>query len=59
MNWYEILLKFLLVFVSGGILCAIAEILIIKTTLTPAKILVIFLNTVPRSKSLIRTTRLS
>lgn len=43
MNWYEILLKFLLVFVSGGILCAIAEILIIKTTLTPAKILVIFL----------------
>ena len=39
----EIVLKLLLVFVSGGVLCAIAEILIIKTTLTPAKILVIFL----------------
>lgn len=43
MIWYEILLKFLLVFVSGGLLCGIAEILIIKTTLTPAKILVVFL----------------
>lgn len=40
---FEIILKLLLVFISGGILCAIAEVLIIKTTLTPAKILVIFL----------------
>ena len=43
MNWVELLLKLLLVFVLGGFLCAIAEILIIKTTLTPAKILVSFL----------------
>lgn len=40
---WEFLLKMLLVFVMGGTLCMIAEILIIKTTLTPAKILVIFL----------------
>ncbi len=40
---WEFLLKMLLVFVMGGTLCMIAEILIIKTTLTQAKILVIFL----------------
>ena len=43
MEWWQVLLKFLLVFASGGLLCLIAEILIIKTRLTPAKILVIFL----------------
>ncbi|MBE5731438.1 MAG: SpoVA/SpoVAEb family sporulation membrane protein [Clostridiales bacterium] len=41
--WWELILKLLLVFISGGLLCVLAEILIIKTTLTPAKILVIFL----------------
>ncbi len=40
---WEFILKLVLVFVFGGFLCSIAEILIIKTTLTPAKILVIFL----------------
>ena len=40
---WDLILKFVLVFVSGGLLCMLAEILIIKTTLTPAKILVIFL----------------
>lgn len=39
----EFFIKLLLVFISGGLMCVIAEILIIKTTLTPAKILVIFL----------------
>lgn len=37
------ILTYLIVFVSGGLLCALAEILIIKTKLTPARILVIFL----------------
>ena len=32
-----------LVFVTGGLLCAIAELLIVRTKLTPARILVIFL----------------
>ncbi len=41
--WWEFILKLLIVFVSGGTLCLLAEILIIKTRLTPAKILVIFL----------------
>lgn len=40
---WDILLKMLLVFVMGGALCVIAEILVIKTKLTPAKILVVFL----------------
>ncbi len=31
------------VFVVGGAMCAIAQLLIIKTKLTPARILVIFL----------------
>ncbi len=32
-----------LVFLTGGTLCAIAELLIVRTKLTPARILVIFL----------------
>ena len=40
---WDKLLTLLLVFVSGGILCLIAQLLIIKTKLTPARILVIFL----------------
>ncbi len=39
----EKLLTYLLVFVSGGVLCILAQLLIIKTKLTPARILVIFL----------------
>ncbi|MCH5164695.1 MAG: SpoVA/SpoVAEb family sporulation membrane protein [Clostridiales bacterium] len=37
------LLVYLIVFAVGGGLCAIAQLLIIKTKLTPARILVIFL----------------
>jgi len=37
------LLTYLLVILVGGIICAIAQILVIKTKLTPARILVIFL----------------
>lgn len=37
------ILTYLAVFGVGGLLCAIAQILIIKTKLTPARILVIFL----------------
>ena len=37
------ILFYLIVFVSGGLLCALAELLIVKTKLTPARILVIFL----------------
>lgn len=40
---WDFIIKLLLVFISGGFLCMVAELLIIKTTLTPAKILVIFL----------------
>lgn len=40
---WDKLLTLLLVFVSGGVLCLIAQLLIIKTKLTPARILVIFL----------------
>lgn len=39
----ENLLTYLIVFVSGGLFCVIAQLLIIKTKLTPARILVIFL----------------
>ncbi len=39
----EKLLTYFLVFVSGGALCILAQLLIIKTKLTPARILVIFL----------------
>ena len=35
-------MKYLSVFIVGGILCAIAQILIDKTKLTPARILVIY-----------------
>lgn len=38
----ETLSKFIWAFVIGGILCAIAQILIDKTKLTPARILVIY-----------------
>ncbi|MCX4312272.1 MAG: SpoVA/SpoVAEb family sporulation membrane protein [Clostridia bacterium] len=34
---------YVIVFCVGGLLCAIAEILIVRTKLTPARILVIFL----------------
>ncbi len=37
------LLTYLIVFAAGGSFCALAQILIIKTKLTPARILVIFL----------------
>lgn len=39
----ENLLTYLIVFASGGLFCVIAQLLIIKTKLTPARILVIFL----------------
>lgn len=42
-TWWGYLLTYLLVFVGGGILCAAAQLLIVKTKLTPARILVIFL----------------
>lgn len=41
--WWEKLLTYLIVFGSGGFFCLLAQILIIKTRLTPARILVIFL----------------
>ena len=37
------LLTYLIVFAVGGAICAIAQILVVKTKLTPARILVIFL----------------
>lgn len=40
--WSNIL-TYLIVFAVGGTMCAIAQLLIIKTKLTPARILVIFL----------------
>ena len=39
----NMILTYLKVFAVGGLLCAIAQLLIIKTKLTPARILVIFL----------------
>ena len=39
------ILTYLTVFAVGGLMCAIAQLLIIKTKLTPARILVIFLIT--------------
>ncbi len=36
-------MTYAIVFVSGGLFCALAQILIIKTKLTPARILVLFL----------------
>lgn len=38
----DIFLEYLRAFVCGGVLCAIGQILIDKTMLTPAKILVIY-----------------
>ena len=42
-TWWGYTLCYLAVFAAGGLLCLIAQILIIKTKLTPARILVIFL----------------
>lgn len=41
--WWEYLLNYLIVFAAGGLICVIAQVLIIKTKLTPARILVLFL----------------
>src|SRR5574344_2564887 len=40
----DILIEYLKVFVTGGIICTIGQILIDKTKLTPARILVIFVT---------------
>lgn len=42
-TWWGWLLNYFIVFVSGGLFCLLAQILIIKTKLTPARILVLFL----------------
>ena len=42
-TWWGSLLCYIAVFCSGGLLCMIAQVLIIKTKITPARILVIFL----------------
>lgn len=39
------ILQYLIVFAVGGGLCAIAQILVVRTRLTPARILVLFLTT--------------
>ena len=39
----DLILKYLIVFASGGLLCTIAQLCLIKTTWTPARILVGFL----------------
>lgn len=39
----KLLLTYLIVFLSGGTFCLLAQILVIRTRLTPARILVIFL----------------
>ena len=41
--WWEYLLNYLIVFTAGGLICVIAQVLLIKTKLTPARILVLFL----------------
>jgi len=41
----EILIPYLKAFLTGGIICTIGQILIDKTKLTPARILVIFVTT--------------
>ena len=43
MGIWDKLLTYLIVFAVGGAFCLVAQILIIKTKLTPARILVIFL----------------
>ena len=40
----EMLMEYLKVFLTGGIICSIGQILIDKTKLTPARILVIFVT---------------
>ena len=40
-----VMIKYAVAFVVGGVLCVIAQILIDKTKLTPARILVIFVTT--------------
>lgn len=40
----DIFIEYLKVFITGGIICSIGQILIDKTKLTPARILVIFVN---------------
>ena len=40
----DILLDYLIVFLTGGAICVIAQILIDKTKLTPARILVIYVS---------------
>ena len=35
---------YLKVFITGGLLCAIGEVLILKTKLTPARILVLYIT---------------
>ena len=40
----EIFMEYLKVFITGGIICTIGQILIDKTKLTPARILVIFVT---------------
>lgn len=41
--FWEMLFIYVKVFAVGGLMCALAQLLIIKTKLTPARILVIFL----------------
>lgn len=41
----DIFIMYLKVFLTGGIICSIGQILIDKTKLTPAKILVVFVTT--------------
>ena len=41
----DIFLDYLKVFITGGTICMIGQILIDKTKLTPARILVIFVTT--------------
>ena len=40
----DIFIEYLKVFITGGIICSIGQILIDKTKLTPARILVIFVT---------------
>lgn len=44
-TWWGYVLCYLAVFAAGGLFCVVAQTLIIKTKLTPARILVIFLLT--------------
>lgn len=43
MNVWQNIATYAIVFATGGALCAMAELLIVRTKLTPARILVIFL----------------